>query len=451
MVSTLWKACQDGDDTLVDELLNDSTSIDIEIKGNVCPPSIAPSHRFSADHTGVTPLIQAVKGGHVNIVKALLAKGADPTNASAQARPETYTTDPYILHLLAAARGEPVMSFPDPAQYFSYPPYAPYHPPPQWYPSPPQETNEQPQPTANLPPPEVARNIPCRCAADVPPALYGFLISSDARYYPECRFGSACVFAHPQTPYFPGPLPPPAQYGPPPPPGPHPHPHPPPHPHSHPHHPPPPPPHHDPAAYPSYYPVPVPIPVPISPPFAPHAGHPHHPTSPPGHMRTHSEILSPPPFSPQAGPIPVPVLGPGGPGGAPGPLPLPVQYLPPPMSPEAYHMYAARRASVTSMTSYPSPVTLDPAASILKEGGMNGGIAGNGNNGGRHGEGRQRRGSAAGFRDPRGPSYAGRKPPCLFFPSGRCRNGYVARLFLSSAAVLNFHLQRRLPLPSHCL
>lgn len=36
MVSTLWKACQDGDDHRVDELLNDTNNtVDLEIKGQL--------------------------------------------------------------------------------------------------------------------------------------------------------------------------------------------------------------------------------------------------------------------------------------------------------------------------------------------------------------------------------------------------------------------------------
>lgn len=31
---------------------------------------------FSTDHTGVTPLIEAIKNGHVEVVKALLDKGS---------------------------------------------------------------------------------------------------------------------------------------------------------------------------------------------------------------------------------------------------------------------------------------------------------------------------------------------------------------------------------------
>ncbi|GJJ09827.1 hypothetical protein Clacol_004051 [Clathrus columnatus] len=209
MVSSLWKACQEGDSTRVEELLADS-SHDIEVK----------------DHTGVTPLILAVKGGHSTIVQALLNRGADPNNASTQGRPETYTTDPYILHLLAVARGD-VTPYPEPAmhpQYYSYPPYYQYVQD-SWYlhhhPQPPaQQEDHQPDPadsTSNtppttntttgnssvistnpssypgLPPPEVARNIPCR-------------------YFPACRYGSSCLFLHPMTPYFPGSLPPPAQY-----------------------------------------------------------------------------------------------------------------------------------------------------------------------------------------------------------------------------------------------
>ncbi|KIJ24778.1 hypothetical protein M422DRAFT_785778 [Sphaerobolus stellatus SS14] len=161
MVSALWKACADGDAAKVDEYLADATSVDIEIK----------------DHTGGTPLIQAIKGGHLLIVKALLAKGADPNNASSQGRPETYTTDPEILHELATARGD-LHPYPEPAYYAPYNPYAYAAYPEQWYPPPPPpqptqdaepQPGQNPTPPANLPPPEVARNIPCRCVNDFHP------------------------------------------------------------------------------------------------------------------------------------------------------------------------------------------------------------------------------------------------------------------------------------------
>lgn len=144
MVSALWKACADGDRDKVDLLLAEPDQ-DLEIK----------------DHTGITPLIQAVKRGNLDIVKALLTHGADPANASAQGRADTYTTDPVILHELAAARGD-LVPYPDPAAqvYATYPPYAYPAYPEQWYPQ--EGGGDQQQQSANLPPPEVARNIPCR-------------------------------------------------------------------------------------------------------------------------------------------------------------------------------------------------------------------------------------------------------------------------------------------------
>ncbi|KAJ2965195.1 hypothetical protein NUW54_g14200 [Trametes sanguinea] len=90
MVSPLWKACSEGNLENVVELLKDATPVDIEVK----------------DHTGVTPLIEAVKNGHVEIVRVLLDKGADPTNASSQGPPESYTSDPVIHGLISVAKGK---------------------------------------------------------------------------------------------------------------------------------------------------------------------------------------------------------------------------------------------------------------------------------------------------------------------------------------------------------
>ena len=205
--------------------------------------------RTAQDHTGVTPLIEAVKNGHVEIVRLLLDKGvyrigsilphicavsqtwgsptgAEPTNASSQGPPESYTSDPVVLGLLSAARSKmaqgPAMqpdgayaqeqpvnaSNVDPATagYYPPPPGAYYYPPmpvpppvlpdgtvPYYAPPPHMPTDQNPAGLGNLPPPEVARMIPCR-------------------YYPACRYGSSCMFAHPQGPYMQGPLPPPVQY-----------------------------------------------------------------------------------------------------------------------------------------------------------------------------------------------------------------------------------------------
>jgi len=157
MVSALWKACADGDNAKVDLLLQEE--VDLEIKGELIVVDVVQGS-FPADHTGVTPLIQAIKGGHLVIVKALLAKGADPANASAQGRPETYTTDPLVLHELAVARGE-IVNYPDPnAQYYAYPPYTYPAYPEQWYPPLPQ--SEAADQTASGTPVDMPR-IPCRC------------------------------------------------------------------------------------------------------------------------------------------------------------------------------------------------------------------------------------------------------------------------------------------------
>jgi ankyrin repeat protein len=88
MVSALWKACSDGDIESVHEFLKNATAVDIEIKGMIrsifipgyCPqfPSVIPNCfiNFSySDHTGVTPLIEAVKNGHLEVVRALLDRG----------------------------------------------------------------------------------------------------------------------------------------------------------------------------------------------------------------------------------------------------------------------------------------------------------------------------------------------------------------------------------------
>ncbi|KAJ2932268.1 hypothetical protein H1R20_g4841, partial [Candolleomyces eurysporus] len=88
MVSPLWKASADGDLNTVLAILNDAQPVDLEV----------------IDHTGATPLIEAVKNGHIEVVRVLLSKGADPTNASGQGRPEQFTSDPAILDLLRSAQ-----------------------------------------------------------------------------------------------------------------------------------------------------------------------------------------------------------------------------------------------------------------------------------------------------------------------------------------------------------
>lgn len=171
------------------------------------------------DHTGVTPLIQAVRNGHLDVVRVLLEKGplflyplklrfslflvpisiatgADPTNSSSQGRPDQYTHDAAILELFASTRENKApnaassQGYPQPGGYSQDPNadpskgyYAQAHPPYVYYPamhpgaammpdgsmpyyaSPPLPSGQN-QPDAgglsNLPPPEVARMIPCR-------------------------------------------------------------------------------------------------------------------------------------------------------------------------------------------------------------------------------------------------------------------------------------------------
>jgi ankyrin repeat protein len=95
MVSALWKACAEGDLEKVHQLLKDASTLDIEIRGKYTRSSVKPyllsgdpfnilqfttqliiHSFFLVDHTGVTPLIEAIKNGHVEVVKALLDKGS---------------------------------------------------------------------------------------------------------------------------------------------------------------------------------------------------------------------------------------------------------------------------------------------------------------------------------------------------------------------------------------
>lgn len=85
MVSVLWKACSEGDLENVHESLKEASAIDIEIKGMVPSYSVIAHNSVLAlvlftnfsysDHTGVTPLIEAVKNGHLDVVRVLLDKG----------------------------------------------------------------------------------------------------------------------------------------------------------------------------------------------------------------------------------------------------------------------------------------------------------------------------------------------------------------------------------------
>ncbi|KAF8167704.1 hypothetical protein B0H34DRAFT_792399 [Crassisporium funariophilum] len=407
MVSLLWKASSDGDLQKVFELLSEASAVDVELK----------------DHTGVTPLIEAVRNSHVEVVRALLDKGADPTNSSSQGRPEHYTSDPTILDLLHAAQNKtvrnemphPVYSHdvnedpekpfyapPPPESYTYYPTINPslstvnegggYYPP---QPHPAGE-NTAASGLGNLPPPDVARMIPCR-------------------YFPACRYGAQCMFAHPQTPYYQGPMPP-VQYSP-----------------------------YDPMGnpyVPTYYPSPPPFPQsngihPLTP-MSPPPGPPHM------HARSPSEGIHPVQghFSPNGVPPPLP-YGPMSPPvySHPGhvPVPMPIPPLPPlhhqvphhhpgPQSPP--NLYGSSTSPVPpfpvhqdvpvsySSTVPPSNVNYPEVASSVKQSPEND-QAENYITHPVHREAanHHRRGSI------RRTSFGARKPPCLFFPAGRCKNG----------------------------
>ncbi|KAH9065652.1 hypothetical protein EDB87DRAFT_1679379 [Lactarius vividus] len=301
MISDLLQASSDGDLNKLNQLLAQPSSLDIEQK----------------DQDGVTPLIAAVKNGHRDVVKALLDHGANPAHPSTHGLPEQYTSDASIIELLRTAAlpkvntdtppqdprfihdpnmGPPKAYYlPHPGPYAYYPgmpvqplpegaiPYYPPHHGPAPPVATPPSTDDQSAAAAgsnvsNLPPPEIARFIPCR-------------------YFPACRYGASCIFAHPQGPYYPGPMPPPAQY---------------------------PSPYDQPPYPPNFYPMPAPPPQ-----FQPQNGvpPPHHlsPVSPQSatqsipppppfvHQRNTSEIVPPVqiPFNPSGASVPPP--GPYGP------------------------------------------------------------------------------------------------------------------------------------------
>ncbi|TFK56569.1 hypothetical protein OE88DRAFT_34052 [Heliocybe sulcata] len=403
MVSALWKASSEGDLDNVLVYLQSATGIDIEIK----------------DHTGATPLIEAVKNGHTEIVRVLLDHGADPSNASSHGLPEQFTTEQAILDLIRDAQNKMHHHAVAPAEYpqdHNMDPSKQYYPPPgaYYYPGmppvaplpegavayyPPMPPQSAPGEHANgngnnLPPPDIARMIPCR-------------------YYPACRYGASCMFLHPQAPYFQGPMPPPAQY---------------------------------PAPYdpyqPNYYAVvppsfPPPNGVPMSP-TSPHGGSQHTPPHM-GHSRSSSEVIPPPqgqfsppvvpygavsplsPAYPHPGGMPIPVsipplppLNHSVPPPPPGPQSPTAMYQngPPPPAPFAVQFPPHQGTPpVPEQNGGPKSPTMQPQTDGYPQPPMH-----------REGMTHHRRQSL------RKPSFGGgRKPPCLFFPAGRCRNGDECR------------------------
>ncbi|KAG6821382.1 hypothetical protein H0H93_014179 [Arthromyces matolae] len=367
MVSALWNACSAGDANAVRDLLNDASDIDIEQK----------------DQFGVTPLIEAVRNGHIEIVKALLDKGADPTNASSQGLPESYTSHPAFVELLRQKAA--TVSSDDSSKSYEYgtnaPVPYPYYPsaPPEgtafYAPPPPPSSgseNAHPGGAGNLPPPDVARFIPCR-------------------YFPACRYGASCMFLHPQQ-YYPGSLPPPAPYTAP----------------------------YDPMNIPQYPPNYFPPPT-----FPPNGSH---PMSPPPHqsLPSSAEVTLPvqQPFSPNG--IPAVPYGPLSPNAYPHPGQTPVSMmvspLPPPHHQIAPHnpMYNNIPSSAPPFLQHDTSIPYPPKPNGVPH--ENGEVKlqdtpiSNHHHSGRDGSGR---------RGGRRTSFNGtaRKPPCLFYPAGRCKNG----------------------------
>ncbi|KAJ3760544.1 hypothetical protein EV360DRAFT_81064 [Lentinula raphanica] len=421
MVSPLWIASSEGRLEQVQELLGTASSADVNIK----------------DQNGVTPLIEAVKNGHVEVIHALLAHGtqffqlafipthpilgADPLCVSIQGPPQSYTQDPTILEILNSAQAKLTSSAPPnengfypepngaayaphPAPYTYYPPYntsppegAAYYPP-----LPPQSLADTQSMTApgpgNLPPPEIARMIPCR-------------------YFPACRYGASCLFAHPQGPYMTGP--PSAQYPAP----------------------------YEPmnANYPpnDYYPMSAPpfqsppltngmTPIISSPNGAPPAElvpppQPFSPNgAPPAAYAAMSPVGEPAPYLPQppmsAAPLPPQVYQP-----LPPPqqqqLPMPSSMynnnsMPPPpfvVQPNGVPQYPPM--PVSAPVAYTDGVIHSPPLNPQSDNFTHTGHV----TSHREPTGHTRRGSI------RRGSFTSRRPPCLFFPSGSCKNGADCR------------------------
>ncbi|KAK7463903.1 hypothetical protein VKT23_005838 [Stygiomarasmius scandens] len=391
MVSPLFDAAEQGRIDLLNALLNDASPQDIHVK----------------DQNGATPLMQAVKNNHVQAVKALLDKGADPSAAG------SLSQNPEILDLLNAAQSKMATGNTSADQSYppnpdSYPPANyPYYPtlngPPPPIPegavfySPDAQLAHNPGP-GNLPPPEIARLIPCR-------------------YFPACRYGASCMFAHPQTPYFQGPMPPPAQYPAP----------------------------YDPNYAPNYYSMPPPSFQPPPPPNGPvpMSSIPSPPVGPPMSGPPQNEMPPPPPppapFSPNGAPPSMPynamspMMSPSAypHPGPPGP-PLPPLYHqqppPPPPQPQSQPSYPpnpqAPPFNVQPNGPYPPgpvpvPVPYPDMNNITKSPTLNSQPDNYGPqiNPVRDPMPHNRRGNI------RRGSLGARKPPCMFFPAGKCKNG----------------------------
>ncbi|GAC99538.1 hypothetical protein PHSY_007140 [Pseudozyma hubeiensis SY62] len=200
MTATLFQASQEGNVDLVSSLLEEP-SLDIDAR----------------DDTGLTALQHAVRGNHVDVVSQLLAKGA---NAVEVAQDDALKHNQELASVInnalqhtqsVAFQSAPVIDshggkqLPDGTVSYVQPPayqgqmdasmhqqHALHHPMSQpIYPFQPQHAFFDPShnpehrghshkdsASGSLPPPEVAKMIPCR-------------------FFPNCRYGDKCMFAHP--------------------------------------------------------------------------------------------------------------------------------------------------------------------------------------------------------------------------------------------------------------
>ncbi|ESK98092.1 protein with ankyrin repeats [Moniliophthora roreri MCA 2997] len=393
MTAALIQAAAEGRREDVLQILSETPSTDVNGK----------------DEQGATALVEAVKNGHVEVVRVLLDKGADPTLPSSSGSPQECTQDPAILELVNSALSKTDQNGyvqdpnanPEKSYYPPPPPPGayPYYPPPAmpegtvYYPQPPEGQPPAGSGPGNLPPPEIARLIPCR-------------------YFPACRYGSSCMFAHPQGPYFQGPLPPPAQY---------------------------------PAPYdpmnpqnysPNYYPMSPPSFQPPPPNGVPMNSLPS--STPPMTQGPPSNEMTPPPapFSPNGAPVPLPyptmppMVAPSP--YPPHPVPVYHQGLPPPpqgqsQSPPAMYNGAPPPAPFVMQPNvppqYPVPVPVaypDANGAAVKSPPLNpqSDYANPVPPPTRENATHNRRGSMR-----RGSFGVRPKPPCLFFPAGKCKNG----------------------------
>ncbi|PWN19381.1 hypothetical protein BCV69DRAFT_37587 [Microstroma glucosiphilum] len=225
-MASIFEAAQKGDVAEVRSLLDGGSQVSPNVR----------------DENGTSVLVVAAREGHVEVVQELLSRGADRHEALAQGLGQDGSPVAALLNEQhhghgASSNGEhaygPIPTdiyggyqLPDGSIAYGYPGYPPlyqggmgqpafYHDPvmfphPQMqqypYPSPNMNGGPRPRPSPHMqnghgrkpsavgkfPPPDVAKTIPCR-------------------FYPNCRNGASCIFAHIDQPnpadiHSPGPV-----------------------------------------------------------------------------------------------------------------------------------------------------------------------------------------------------------------------------------------------------